>query len=233
MNAERVAVVTGGTGALGRVVARVLLEDGWTLHVPWRTRAHADALAGAVGGLAERLHLVEADLADAGQVERLFAAVDEQSGRLDALLNLAGGFAAGRIEDSGPEQWQQMIAINATSAFLCCRAAAPRLRRAGDGRIVNVASAAALAPRAGMSAYVASKAAVVALTRGLATELARDRITVNAIAPTTIDTAENRAAMPKADHTGWVTPEAIADTIRWLLRPDSGRVSGTIVEMGR
>src|SRR5688572_803182 len=123
MNAARVAVVTGGTGALGRVVAHALLGDGWILHVPWRTRAHADAL----GGLATRLHLVEADVAAAGDVERLFAGVDERSGRVDALLNLAGGFVAGRIEESGPEQWEQMIAINATSAFLCCRAAAPRL----------------------------------------------------------------------------------------------------------
>jgi NAD(P)-dependent dehydrogenase (short-subunit alcohol dehydrogenase family) len=233
MNAARVAVVTGGTGALGRVVARALLDDGWILHVPWRTRAHADALADAVGGLATRLHLVEADVADAGDVERLFAGVDERSGRVDALLNLAGGFAAGRIEESGPEQWEQMIRVNATSAFLCCRAAAPRLKRTGEGRIVNVASAAALVPRAGMSAYAASKAAVIALTRALAAELAKDRVTVNAIAPTTIDTAEARAAMPRADHSGWVTPEAIAGTIRWLLRPDSSGVSGTIVEMGR
>jgi NAD(P)-dependent dehydrogenase (short-subunit alcohol dehydrogenase family) len=233
MNDARVAVVTGGTGALGRVVAQVLLENGWTLHVPWRTRAHADALAEAAGPHRTRLHLAGADVADAAEVERFFAGVDEGSGRLDALLNLAGGFAAGRIEEGGAEQWEQMIAINATTAFLCCRAAVPRLRRSGDGRIVNVASAAALAPRAGMSAYVASKAAVVALTRALAAELGKDRITVNAVAPTTIDTPEARASMPKADPSGWVTPEAIAGTILWLIGPGSGRVSGTIVEMGR
>jgi NAD(P)-dependent dehydrogenase (short-subunit alcohol dehydrogenase family) len=233
MNADRVVVVTGGTGGLGRVVVRALLDDGWTVHVPSRERAHADQLAGAADAPQERLHVVEADIALPAEVERLFADVDRRSIRLDALLNLAGGFAMGRIDESGPELWDEMIATNATSAYLCCRAAVPRLKRAGGGRIVNVAAAAALAPRPGISAYVASKAAVVALTRALAAELAPDRITVNAVAPTTIDTAATRASMPKADRSGWVAPEAIADTIRWLLDERSASVTGTVIEMGR
>ena len=232
MNANRVAVVTGGTGALGHVVVGALVEDGWTVHVPWVDRGQAQALE-ASHGSSKRLHLAEANLARASDVERLFADVDARSGRLDALLALAGGFGMAPIDDGGVDLWEQMIAINATSAFLACRAAVPRLKRAGGGRIVTMASAAALVPRAGMSAYVAAKAAVVALTRSLAKELARDHITVNAIAPTTIDTAAGRAASPNADRSGWVSPEQIAGTIRWLLGDGASTVSGTVIEMGR
>jgi NAD(P)-dependent dehydrogenase (short-subunit alcohol dehydrogenase family) len=233
MSEPRVVVVTGGTGGLGQTVVEALLDDGWTVHVPWRTKAHADALEAGLGGRSSRLRLTEADVARSEDVERLFATVDLGSGRLDALCNLAGGFAAGAITESTPAVWQQMIAINATSAFLCCRAAAPRLKAAGGGAIVNVASAAALSARPGMTPYVAAKAAVVALTRALASELAPDRITVNALAPSTIDSAANRKAMPSSDRSGWVTPAEMAATIRWLLGPDARRVTGSVLEFGR
>jgi NAD(P)-dependent dehydrogenase (short-subunit alcohol dehydrogenase family) len=233
MDDPRVVVVTGGTGGLGRTVVEALLEDGWTVHVPWRTQAHADALAAAVGGRSSRLHLTEADVARAEDVERLFASVDLGSGRLDALCNLAGGFAGAKLVESTPAAWQEMVAINATSAFLCCRAAAPRLAASGGGAIVNVASAAALSARPVMAAYVAAKAAVVALTRALAAELGPDRITVNALAPTTIDTEANRKAMPGADRSAWVRPAELADAVRWLLGPDARRVTGTVLEFGR
>jgi NAD(P)-dependent dehydrogenase (short-subunit alcohol dehydrogenase family) len=233
MKTGRVGVVTGGAGSLGRVVVRALLDEGWTLHVPLLARADGAALEEALAASESRLHLAVADVARGDDVERLFMEVDQTSGRLDALLNLAGGFAAGRIDEGSPEVWDEMVAINATTAYLCSRAAAPRLRKAGGGRIVNMASAAALAPRGGISAYVAAKAAVVAMTRALAAELARDRITVNAIAPTTIDTPAARASMPNADPSGWVTREAIADAIRWLLGEGSEGVTGTVIEMGR
>lgn len=230
---KRVAVVTGGTGALGGTVVSALLGDEWTVHVPWRTSGAAEALIGVVGTAHPRLHLHEADVSVEGDVDRLFRGVDEASGRLDALVNVAGGFAMGPIGELPVGQWETMIAANATSAFLCCRAAAPRMEAAGGGRIVSLAAAAALDAKPGMVAYVAAKAAVLAMTRALATELAPGRITVNAIAPTTIDTAANRTTTPAADRSGWVSPDQIAATILWLLGDAAAGVTGTIVRMGR
>jgi NAD(P)-dependent dehydrogenase (short-subunit alcohol dehydrogenase family) len=165
-------------------------------------------------------------------VEGLFAEVTATHGRLDLLCNLVGGFAAAGVAETDTGTWQRMWDLNATAPFLCIRSAVPLLRRTGGGRIVNVAAAAAMTgPKAGMSAYLAAKSAVASLTENLAEELAADGITVNAVAPTIIDTPANRAAMPDADRGTWLDPAEIAAVIRFLAGPDATVVSGNVLTL--
>lgn len=231
---DRVAAVTGGTGALGPFVVRRLAEAGAQVHVTWRRAAEADRLRAFLGGSASQVVFHQADVSSPKDVAALFDAIRAAPGRLDILACLAGGFTAASLAETGPETWDTMVATNATSAFLCCREAVSLLRASGRGRIVTVGARPALERGgANMAAYAAAKAAVLSLTYSLAKELAPHRITVNAIVPSIIDTPANRAAMPRADTAGWVQPEEIADVITWLAGDAAGVVTGAAVNLSR
>ncbi len=228
------ALVTGGTGALGRAVVSRFVAEGADVHVSWVVDREVDQLRALLGAQAERVRLHRADVTDPAAVEKLVAAVTSATGRLDVLANIVGGFAAAPIQDTEPATWQKMLTLNATSAFLCCRAAVPAMRRHRWGRIVNVAAGPALERGAsGMSAYAAAKAAVLNLTYSLSKELVSDGITVNAIVPTTIDTPANRAAMPDADTSTWLGPSSMAEVILWLAGDSAGIVTGTAVMLSK
>ena len=230
----KAVVVTGGTGALGSAVVEDLLAEGWTVHVPWTTQGSAEALAGGLGHL-PGLHLAPrpVDLTAPDAVEGYVEAVGRASGGLDALCNLVGGFAMGSLEATDPQVWDRMMDTNAKVPFLCVRAALPMLRASRRGAVVRVAAAAAASPRGGMSAYLASKAAVVSLTRNLAEELADDGITVNAVAPTIIDTPAKRRTMPDADRSTWLSTREIAGVVRFLVGPEARTVSGNVLTLAK
>jgi NAD(P)-dependent dehydrogenase (short-subunit alcohol dehydrogenase family) len=218
---DRTVVVTGGTGALGTAVVGAFLAAGARCRVPYIVDAEADAFPHK-----DRVTLVAGcDLTDEADVARLYDGVTD----LWASVHVAGGFAMGRLLEAGKADLQHMLNINLVSCYLCCRAAVRAF--GGGGRIVNVAARPALEPRlaAGMSAYAASKAAVVALTQALAAEVVAQDILVNAVAPSIIDTPANRAAMPAAKHENWPTPEQIAATITFLASPANKVTSGAVV----
>jgi NAD(P)-dependent dehydrogenase (short-subunit alcohol dehydrogenase family) len=222
----RHVVVTGGAGALGTAVATRLLDEGATCHLPIR-RAKTPADFALAGHKQARI-ATNVDLADAAAVDAFYAGVPN----LWASIHVAGGFAMATIEKVEDSDFTAMMDINARTVFLCCRAAArAMLGSKAGGRIVNVASRQALDARkgAGMVAYTASKAAVAAMTVALAEELKAADIFVNAVAPATLDTSDNRAAMPKADFSKWVSLDSAAEAIVHLASPANLVASGAIV----
>ncbi len=220
---DRHVVVTGGAGALGSAVVGALLEAGAVCHVSCRTQDEAQRFS--FRGHAGVKLVAPIELGDEGAVARLYESVP----KLWASIHVAGGFTAAAIEETGKAELMRQIETNLVSAFLCCSAAVKAMT--GGGRIVNVAARPAVEWRtgAGMTAYTASKAAVAALTAALAEEVTKRGILVNAVAPSIMDTPQNRAAMPKADHAKWPKVEEVAATILFLTSPDNKVTRGAIV----
>jgi NAD(P)-dependent dehydrogenase (short-subunit alcohol dehydrogenase family) len=218
-------VVTGGTGALGSAVVGGLLGAGAYCTVPYVHEAEAQRFPHRDD---PNVTLIAAgDLSDEAAVAKLYDGVG-----LWASIHIAGGFAPGKVADTGKAALMAQLDGNLVSCFLCCRAAVRAMLAQGDGgRIVNVASRQALEPRsgAGMSAYTVAKAGVATLTMALAEEVAKDGILVNAVAPSIMDTAANRAAMPKADFAAWPKVGEVAATILFLASPDNRVTRGAIV----
>jgi NAD(P)-dependent dehydrogenase (short-subunit alcohol dehydrogenase family) len=217
---DRVIAITGGHGVLGRAVLEAALADGLKVAVIDHAMGHAtpDGVL-EVGGV---------DLTDPAQAGQAIAAVIGRFGRLDALLNIAGGFVWQTTDDAEPA-WDRMHALNVTTALNASRAALPHLKASVEGRIVNVGSAAALKAGAGMGAYGAAKAGVHALTQALAEELKATSVTVNAVLPSIIDTPANRKDMPDADPAQWVAPADLAAVILFLASPQSRAMTGALV----
>lgn len=212
----RIVCVPGGGGALGRAVVERFVAAGAVCFVPSRREGDSEGDDGVctIGGV---------DLTSEESVRRFYETVSAK-GPIWASIHLAGGFAAGAVEETDAATFIGQFETNALTCFLCCREAIGRMRQGGaGGRIVNVAARPALEPRigAGMAAYTASKAAVAALTQALAQEVADDAIWVNAVVPSIIDTPANRAGQPKVEFSRWPKPEELAETILFLASPQN------------
>jgi NAD(P)-dependent dehydrogenase (short-subunit alcohol dehydrogenase family) len=217
----KVIVVTGALGALGSVVVDLALARGAKV-------ASVDHAPTQVPATANQFELGGVDLTDAAAAKKAIDAAAAHFGRLDALINIAGGFAFETVGDGDPKTWQRMYALNVTTALNASRAAIPHLIASGTGRIVNVGALGALQASAGMGPYAASKAGVHRLTEALAAEY-KGRITVNAVLPSIIDTSANRASMPKADFSKWVRPTELADVILFLASDAASAITGALL----
>jgi NAD(P)-dependent dehydrogenase (short-subunit alcohol dehydrogenase family) len=217
-------VITGGTGALGGAVAALLCARGAIVHLPM-IEEHAPRELALVDH--ERVRVTTGvDLRDEGQVRAYYERLPPLSGS----VHLVGGFAMAPVTDTAADDLRRMFELNTVTCFLACREAVRNMRAGGTGgSIVNVGARPAVEPTAGMLAYAVSKAAVAHLTRCLAAEVGADDVRVNAVLPSTIDTEDNRRAMPSADHGAWPRPEEIAETIAFLVSPANRLTSGALV----
>lgn len=217
--AGRSVLVTGGSGALGRSVARAFHEAGSRVAVTYRREPQ---------GLEAYLAL-QADLTDPRQADAAVSEVLSRFGRLDVLVHCVGGYSEAPLEATSPDDWRHLLDLNLTTAFHCLRAAMATMKRQGFGRIITVASRFALVGAAGLAAYSASKGALVRLTEVAAAEGRDHGITANAVLPSIIDTPANRREMPQADPSRWVSPDAIARVILFLASDDASIISGAAV----
>jgi NAD(P)-dependent dehydrogenase (short-subunit alcohol dehydrogenase family) len=217
----KVLIVTGALGALGRVVTASAIAQGARV-------AGVDHAKAQMPASAERIEIGGVDLSDAAQAKEAIDTVANHFGKVDALINIAGAFTFETVADGNPASWQRMYALNVLTALNAARAAIPYLAASPAGRIVNIGAMGALQAGSGMGAYAASKAGVHRLTEALAAEW-KGKITVNAVLPSTIDTAANRASMPSADFSKWVAPRELADVILFLASDAASGITGALI----
>ena len=225
-------IVTGAAGNVGSALAHLLASRGARVVAVDSLQAPLEAVVATLDNSASHLALPGVDLTDPDACARLIERVTAAFGRIDGVGTTVGGFAMAPLAEAGPEQWDLMFDLNVRTTWNIYRAAVPPIRAAGGGSLVGIGSAAGLRGSGQMAAYSATKSAVMRLTESLADELRDDRIRVNAVLPTTIDTPQNRAAMPGADTSRWVKPAEVAEAMAFLLSDSASAVSGVLLTVG-
>ncbi len=226
-----VVIITGALGNLGTAAAHRFKSAGARMVLVDRTTD--DRLPKAYPELANSPdHFLASgvDVTDVTSLTQFAKQVAERFGRIDGLVNTIGGFRGGTpVHQEDLETWEFLFKVNVMSTLNSCRAVIPHLLANGKGTIVNTASLSACTGTAGLGAYSASKSAVLRLTESLASELKDHGVTVNAILPGTLDTPQNRKAMPDQDVSKWVEPDAVADVILFLSSAAARSVTGAAI----
>ena len=239
---SRVAVVTGGNGGIGLGMARGLARAGARVVIAARDAAKSDAAVRELSALGTEALFIATDVADEASVASLMRQVDERFGRLDILVNNAGMNIRKPVQDLALAEWNQVIATNLSSAFLCCRAAYPMMKKGGGGKIISIGSMMSIFGTSFAPAYGASKGGIVQLTKSLAVGWAPDNIQVNAVLPGWIDTDLTRAArgqvqglnervLARTPAGRWGAPADFEGIAVFLGGPASDFVTGTAIEV--
>jgi NAD(P)-dependent dehydrogenase (short-subunit alcohol dehydrogenase family) len=225
--ASKVVLIVGGTGGLGRAVSLAFLDELAHVSVTYRQEDEFVALKNASGAHGSSLEGHNVDVTDEAAVRQLVAKLLADRGRLDVLVNAVGGYAGGTpLWELDSKVFEQMLALNLRAMFVLSRVIVPVMLKQGNGAILNVASKAALDHAPGAAAYVASKAAAVAMMDSLAADLRGTDVRANSILPSIIDTEANRKAIPGGDFAKWPKPEEIARVILFLCSEDAKLVHG-------
>jgi len=225
-----VVMVAGGTGGLGRAVARAFLMEGAVVIVTYRSEQEFDEFTRSVDAPRERLEGLRVDLADATATFALVQDVVARHSRLDTLVNAVGGYAGGApLWEIDTSVLDRMLTLNLRAPYALLRAVIPTMLKQRHGCLVTVAAKAGVDPPARAAAYAASKAAELAMMDALAAELVGTGIRANSILPSIIDTAANRSAMPKADFAQWPKPQDIAQVILFLCSDEAKVIHGASI----
>jgi NAD(P)-dependent dehydrogenase (short-subunit alcohol dehydrogenase family) len=220
---DRYLILTGGTGGLGTKVSQLALNLGAKMIIPYHSLNEVEHFRKSVTN--GKVNFIFADLRDEKSVLEIF----NKQTKVDVLIHLMGGFSSGDTVNYALEDWNRQITLNLTSTFLVCKYALKKMKESGYGRIVTVSSRAAVEPSAGLAAYSASKAGVIALTRSVAEETKGTNITANTVLPSIIDTPANREMMGEKNIKDWVKPESLAEIICFLGSEKAGDLRGSVI----
>lgn len=222
---ESTVLVTGGTGAIGTAVTKRLLSDGHRVAATWLHGTEPTELSSETES--SQLMLVRADVTDPASIAAALKEIEARHGPIDALVHLVGAWNGGTtVHEQSLEDWNGMLTVNLTSAFLCCRAVLPGMLERNRGRIVLTSSRSTEMDRSGQGAYAVSKAGVEVLAQAITDENKDADVTVNVIAPSLVDTPANRRTMPGSDVSKWVLPEELAASVSFLVGDRSGALRG-------
>jgi len=229
-NTSPVAFITGASGNLGAAVARSFLAAGWRIALPDRAHDRLERLFPEIAGSPDHVLLGGIDLSDVPSVQGAVDTAIARLGSVNVLVNAVGAWRGGPpLHEAQLSDWEFLHNANVIPTLLTCRAVIPHFLARGSGAIVNIAARGGLHGEAGNAAYSATKSAVLRLTESLSAELKAKGVNVNALLPATIDTPQNRAAMPGADYSKWVAPEAIADVVLFLSSPAARAIHGAAI----
>jgi NAD(P)-dependent dehydrogenase (short-subunit alcohol dehydrogenase family) len=227
---DRTVIVTGAAGNLGRAVAQAFRSEGARLVLVDRVPGRLQDLYPDLVDAPDHYLATPVDLLGTDAVGKMVRETLARFGRIDVLANTVGGYRAGSpVHETALDAWDFMLDLNARTALIVSQAVIPIMIEQGQGKIIHVASRAALQGGSRMVAYSVAKSAVVRLTESASAELKRKGINVNCIVPSTIDTPQNREAMPDADRSRWVQPEAIADVMLFLASDASRAIHGAAI----
>lgn len=228
---QKTYIVTGAAGALGSVVARRFVDEGANVVLPVRA-AQRNTLSDRMKDASSHVLLVEADVSQEGDAQRVINEAIRVFNGVHGLVNIAGGYAGGRTIAEAPlSELHAMLEKNLQTAFVMSRAVLNQMLDRGWGRIVNIGAMPALTSGAKKGPYAIAKRAVISLTEVIADEVRGTGVTANVIVPSIIRTEDNVAAMPHADTSLWVTPEAIAEAVLFLCSDASRSINGSIIKM--
>ena len=222
----KAAVVTGGSGAIGSVVVRRLIEEGAEVTVADQSEPNAADVA-LLGDGAARLHFHATDVTSEASVIGLMEGAASTMGGIHVLFNIAGGFRFGpTLDETTEEDWDSLIQLNLKSAFLTIKHVLPYMKRQNHGRIVSVAARSGLKGDAMVAPYSVSKGGVILLTQSVSEEVKEYDITVNAVLPSIVDTPANRVAMSDGNFDAWVAPRDLAEVMMFLASDRGRAVTG-------